>query len=52
MLNSGGLISRVVFNSPDWHWTDYLLQISTTISFGALIYKYAKSRKRNIKGFN
>lgn len=51
-LTAGDVISRVVFNSPDWHWTDYLLQISTIISFGALIYKYAKSRKRNIKGFN
>ena len=46
------VIDRTIFNSPDWHWTDHLLIISTAIIVGALIWReYVRPGTRFFKGF-
>ena len=46
------MIDRVFFNSPNWHWTDYLLIIATTYVVAILIKReYDRSRRRFFKGF-
>ena len=45
------VIDRTIFNSPDWHWTDYILILTTIFVMVMLIYNYVKPPGRIDKGF-
>jgi len=45
------VIDRTVFNSPTWHWTDYILITTTTFVMVMLIYNYVRPPRRIDKGF-